>query len=82
MGDAPARYTATVGCGTYLPRIALAELQLNVGEQAEAARELLDWCLEKQPGFFGTILPYATALLRGGVEPEEVVAEIEARVPS
>src|SRR5581483_4111105 len=28
MGDAPSRYTATVGCGTYLPRIALAELAL------------------------------------------------------
>jgi glycosyltransferase involved in cell wall biosynthesis/Tfp pilus assembly protein PilF len=79
MGDAPSRYTATVGCGTYLPRIALAELKLNRG-QAEAARELLDWCMDNHPGFFGNVLPYATALLRCGVEPEAVAADVEQRV--
>ncbi len=79
MGDAPSRYTATVGCGTYLPRIALAELQLNRG-QGEPARELLDWCMETHPGFFGTVLPYATALLRCGVEPDAVAADVEGRV--
>ena len=79
MGDAPSRYTATVGCGTYLPRIALAELKLNRGD-AEPARELLDWCITEYPGFFGVILPYATALLRCGVEPAAVVADVERRV--
>ena len=29
MGDAPTIYTAVVGCGTYLPRISLAELHLR-----------------------------------------------------
>ena len=79
LGDAPARYTATVGAGTHLPRIALAELHLRRGEHAEA-RVLLDWCLTNQPAFFGTVLPYATALLAGGSSPAQVVAEIERRV--
>jgi tetratricopeptide (TPR) repeat protein len=79
LGDAPVRYTATVGCGTHLPRIALAELHLRRGEHS-AARELLDWCMTHQPAFFGTVLPYAAALLAGGMAPEEVVSEIERRV--
>ena len=36
MGDAPARYTSLVGCGTYLPRISMAELHLQRGEVAAA----------------------------------------------
>ena len=49
MGDAPSRYGPTVGSGTFLPRIALAELHLQRGE-LEAARELLDWCVTEHPG--------------------------------
>jgi len=79
LGDAPVRYTATVGCGTHLPRIALAELHLRRREYTEA-RKLLDWCLTHQPGFFGTVLPYAAALLGSGESPEDVVSEIERRV--
>ncbi len=79
MGDASARYTGTVGCGTYLPRIALAELHLHKGE-LQPALELLDWCLTERPGFYGTILPYASALLRSGVAADMVVAGIEERV--
>ena len=79
MGDAPARYTATVGCGTYLPRIALAELKLNRG-QAEPARELLDWCMDHHPGFFGLVLPYTAALLACGMDPDAVVDDVQERV--
>ncbi len=79
LGDAPVRFTATVGCGTYLPRIALAELALRRGEH-ENAGELLDWCLRRHPGFFGTVLPYAAARLAGGGSADAVVAEIERRV--
>ncbi len=79
MGDAPSRYTATVGMGTFLPTIAIAELHHARGETAEAV-VLLDGCLADYPGFFGLVLPFAAALLADGVDPEEVVARVEARV--
>jgi tetratricopeptide (TPR) repeat protein len=79
LGDAPRRYTATVGCGTYLPRLALAELHLQRGEAARAA-ELCARCLREHPQFTGAVLPYATALLVGGADPQAVVAAVEALV--
>ncbi|HEX4807131.1 MAG TPA: glycosyltransferase [Conexibacter sp.] len=79
MGDAPSRYTSTVGMGTFLPAIAIAEIHHARGETAEAVR-LLDDCLGEHPGFFGLVLPFAAALLADGVDPEDVVARVEARV--
>jgi tetratricopeptide (TPR) repeat protein len=79
MGDAPSRYTATVGMGTFLPTIAIAEIHHARGETAEAVA-LLDACLGEYPGFFGLVLPFAAALLADGVDPDEVVARVEARV--
>ena len=79
MGDAPSKYTATVGMGTFLPTIAIAELHHARGETAEAV-QLLDDCLGEFPGFFGLVLPFAAALLADGVDPDEVVARVEARV--
>lgn len=79
MGDAPSRYTATVGMGTYMPTIAIAELHHARGETAEAVA-LLDACLGAHPGFFGLVLPFAAALLADGVTPDAVVARVEAQV--
>ncbi len=79
MGDAPSQYTAGLGCGSYLPRLALAEIHASHGE-LEPARELLDWCLREYPDFYGTVLPYASALLRSGIEADQVATEIEERV--
>jgi tetratricopeptide (TPR) repeat protein len=79
MGDAPSRYTATVGMGTFLPTIAIAELHHARGETAEAVA-LLDACLGEYPGFFGLVLPFAAALLADGVAPDEVIARVETRV--
>ena len=79
MGDAPSRYTATVGMGTFLPTIAIAEIHHARGETAEAVR-LLDACLGEFPGFFGLVLPFTAALLADGVDPDEAVARVEARV--
>ncbi len=76
MGDAPARYGPMVGSGTFLARLALAELHLELGEAA-AARAALQWCVENHPDFPAVAGPYASALLRDGVAPAEVAAELE-----
>jgi glycosyltransferase involved in cell wall biosynthesis len=81
LGDAPARYRPIVGSGTYLPRVALAQLALQDGDD-QAARQLLAWCLEHHPGFHGVVAPYLSLLLRAGARPEAAVAEIEGRVES
>ena len=80
MGDAPAKYTATVGSGTFIPRIILATMFLNRGEW-EPALERLSWCIEHHPEHIGTIYPYATALLKSGTESAEVVARVEKAGP-
>jgi tetratricopeptide (TPR) repeat protein len=80
MGDAPRRYTATVGCGSYLPRIALGELRVARGEVEQGVR-LLAECLREHPEFIGSILPYASALLIAGAEPQEIVEQVQERIP-
>lgn len=79
MGDAPSRYTATVGMGSFLPTIQLAEIRHRQGDAAGAA-QLLDACLAEHPGFYGLVMPLASALLDDGVEAAEVAGRIEARV--
>src|SRR4051812_30067855 len=75
MGDAPAKYSATVGCGSYLALMALAAM----GDLTEQEK-LLPRCLDETPSFYGPVLPLATAMLQGGREPAEVVTAIESRV--
>jgi glycosyltransferase involved in cell wall biosynthesis/thioredoxin-like negative regulator of GroEL len=75
MGDPPRRYTARVGCGTYLPRVHLASLRRSRGE-LEQAIELLELCLREHPEFVGAVLPYAGARLADGMEPDAVVREL------
>ncbi len=76
MGDAPSRYTATVGAGTFMPRIILATLHLN-RRQTEPALELLRWCAEHHVDHVGTIYPYTTALIQSGMDPKLVVSEVQ-----
>jgi tetratricopeptide (TPR) repeat protein len=80
MGDGPALYACAVGSGTYLPRIALAEVHAKRGE-LDQVRTLLEWCIREHPEFVGVVQPYAAVLLREGVEPDAVAAEIEERLP-
>jgi tetratricopeptide (TPR) repeat protein len=80
MGDAPAYLGASVGGGTFLPRMALADLHARRGE-LDTARELLDWCITEHPQVVRVVGPYASVLLRSGTPAEAVAAEIEARVP-
>ena len=77
MGDAPAKYSATVGCGSYLALMQLATMA-PLADQVE----ILTRCLDEYPSFFGPILPLATAMLRTGSEPDEVSTAIESRVAS
>jgi glycosyltransferase involved in cell wall biosynthesis len=81
LGDAPASYRHLVGCGTYLPRISLAQLALKDGDVA-LARELLESCLERYPTFHGVLAPYTSLLLSTGVRAEDAVAEVERRLGS
>ncbi len=80
MGDAPRRYTATQGSGSYLPRLQLAELRRIAGDYEEATR-LLEHCLREYPRFIGSVLPYANLLLASGVEPGEVLKRVEQHMP-
>ncbi len=79
MGDAPARFTASVGSGTYLPRVLLADLRRARGELG-AAIEQLERCLREHPRFVGSVLPYASAMLEDGRDADEVVAGLERQM--
>ncbi|HUA04117.1 MAG TPA: glycosyltransferase [Solirubrobacteraceae bacterium] len=80
MGDAPARFGGSLGAGTYLPRISLAEVHARRGE-LDRARELLDWCITERPNVVGVIAPYATTLLRSGTSADEVAEKVASSVP-
>jgi tetratricopeptide (TPR) repeat protein len=80
MGDAPSRYTASVGAGSYLPMVQLAALERARGELA-ASIALLERCLREHPRFVGSVMPYAAALLAHGLAPDIVVERVERYVP-
>jgi tetratricopeptide (TPR) repeat protein len=75
MGESPSKYSSVVGCGTYLPLIALA--QLTSGAEAE---RLLERCVDEHPHFLGAVHPYAAVMLQNGRAPADVVSAIEQRV--
>jgi tetratricopeptide (TPR) repeat protein len=78
-GDAPSRLSPTVGSGSFLALVRLAELEARRGD-AERAEGLLRRCLREYPAYLGCVLPFAAAMLRRGEEAEEVVAQIEGAV--
>ncbi len=75
MGDAPAKYSAIVGCGSYMALMALAAISHTQEQQ-----ELLTRCLDEHPAFYGPVLPLSTAMLQNGSAADEVVTAIESRV--
>jgi len=79
MGDAPPKYSATVGCGSYLALLTLAELKARRRHDADAER-LLIGCLEQYPSFLSAVYPLAVVMLRRGTGPAAVVDTIESRV--
>jgi tetratricopeptide (TPR) repeat protein len=79
MGDAPSKYSATVGCGTYMALVGLADVRRTQGRRAEAVT-LLRECLSEYPRFLAAVMPLGQALLADGAEPESVVAAVEELV--
>lgn len=75
MGDAPSKYSAIVGCGSYMALMALSALS-----EGQEQQDLLVRCLDEHPAFYGPVLPLATSLLQSGSDPAEVVTAIESRV--
>jgi tetratricopeptide (TPR) repeat protein len=77
-GDAPSRYSPTVGSGSFLALVRLAELER--ARDPERAEALLRRCLAEHPAYLGSVLPLAAAMIARGAPAEEVVAEIEGAV--
>lgn len=78
MGDAPARYVAVQGKGSYQARMLLAIVLRDMGDVA-AAREQLDTALAEAPHFLTIVLELAEVMLTTD-EPDEVAAHIEGRL--
>jgi tetratricopeptide (TPR) repeat protein len=79
MGDAPTRYSGTVGCGTHLARITLAELARDGGD-LERAETLLREALALAPAYLGTVEVLARVARARGATGADVVATIHAGV--
>jgi tetratricopeptide (TPR) repeat protein len=77
MGDAPSAYSPMVGAGTYLARAGLADLRLRQGDD-EAAEVLLREVLADHPRFLAAVDPLAQLLLRRGIAPADVAADVHA----
>ncbi|HET8673491.1 MAG TPA: glycosyltransferase, partial [Thermoleophilaceae bacterium] len=79
MGDAPSRYSAMVGTGSYIALGALADIRRLQGDFAECERLLME-SLREHPGYLGAVHPLAGIMLVRGAEPAAVVDTIESLV--
>jgi tetratricopeptide (TPR) repeat protein len=79
MGDAPSKYSPTLGCGTFLALVGLADVRRMQGRGAEAAA-LLRQCLAEHPRYLGAVMPLAQAMLATDAEPQTIVAAVEELV--
>jgi len=77
LGDGPARYSATVGCGTYLARCMLAQIRTDQG-RPEEAEALYKAALAEYPEYVAPVLPLATSMLARGIGTTEVRACVPA----
>jgi tetratricopeptide (TPR) repeat protein len=76
LGDAPARYAANVGVGTYLAQALLAEVRAALGDPVEA-EALYRAALACEPGLTAAVLPLARLLGARGCG----VSELRELVP-
>lgn len=77
-GDAPSRYSPTVGSGSFLALMRLAELERT--RDSARAEGLLRRCLREHPSYLGTVLPLAAAMIARGAPAGQVIADIEGAV--
>ncbi|MGH2937036.1 MAG: glycosyltransferase [Solirubrobacterales bacterium] len=77
-GEAPSRYSPTVGSGSFLALARLAELERT--RDPERAEGLLRRCLREHPSYLGTVLPLAAAMIARGAPAGQVIADIEGAV--
>jgi tetratricopeptide (TPR) repeat protein len=81
MGDAPARYAASLGSGTYLPLNLLASLREAAGD-VDAAEALHVRSLAEHPAYLAPILPLVGGRLRRGAAVADAIADVPADRPS
>jgi thioredoxin-like negative regulator of GroEL len=77
-GDAPSRYSPTVGSGSFLALARLAELERT--RDPRRAEGLLRRCLREHPTYLGAVLPLAATMIARGAPAGQVVADIEGAV--
>lgn len=77
IGDAPALYSPTVGCGSYLAEIKLADCDLAEGDLAGAV-PLLEKVRREHPEYLGVIDPLTRVLLALGEQPSAVLTRLTA----
>jgi len=77
-GDAPSRYSPTVGSGSFLALARLAELERT--RDPGRAEDLLRRCLREHPSYLGTVLPLAAAMIARGAPADQIVAEVDGAV--
>jgi tetratricopeptide (TPR) repeat protein len=77
-GDAPSRYSPTVGSGSFLALMRLAELERT--RDPARAEGLLRRCLREHPAYLGSVLPLAAAMIARGAPAGQVIADIEGAV--
>ncbi len=78
MGDAPTRYAATVGSGTFLAMTVLAEVERSQG-RPDVAEKLYRRSLADHPEYAAPVLPLITLMLERGAGAAELQRVVPAR---
>ncbi|HEX4521682.1 MAG TPA: glycosyltransferase [Gaiellaceae bacterium] len=81
LGEPPTRYSATVGCGSFLAECLLAQIR-ELQRRPLEAEALYRGALQSHPEYVAPVLALASSMLARGAEPTEVRAAVPANGPS
>jgi tetratricopeptide (TPR) repeat protein len=81
LGDAPTKYSATVGAGTYLARCLLADIRVKQGRK-EDAEEQYRLSLVEHPDYIAPLLQLTSLRLARGAAPDETSLALAVERPS